>query len=491
MTAPSAAAGLWAQAFLHNAHGIAVADAETATLLAVNEAYAHLVGSTPEELQGQSFLRVYPPTEHAQLLAAATSADLTGASALQTCRLHRDGSLIPVSLKLVSLRDENGRVTHRVSTVTDLRPQLRAEGQLLHAEIRRSTAERFQQMADFAPIGILIMDGDGACEYANPHWQQITQLSMDLAREDGWWNAVHPDDRERVNEAWERLMRGEALSLEFRYQRPGGEARWVQSRAAALRDDGGEVVGFIAVDVDVTQQVQQRTAIDGYHARVRALAHRLEHLREEERSELAGKLHGTLRQEMTTLTVEIDALRSQNPDAQIPTAALDQLCERADRCLQQLRHIAFELQPPGIEDLGLAAAMKRFAEECSAQSGLQIDVSTGGTPVELGRRRSLVLYRTYQEALSNVIRHARARKVDVQVWVQEGAVRLRITDDGVGMGDKDRSKPGCFGLLATSERLNQLGGTLRVLGVAGRGTTLDASLPYSAAGKRQRDSAKR
>ena len=67
MTPPNSAAGLWAQAFLHNAHGIAVSDAQSATLLAVNEAYANLVGSTPEELKGQPFLRVYPPTEHAQL----------------------------------------------------------------------------------------------------------------------------------------------------------------------------------------------------------------------------------------------------------------------------------------------------------------------------------------------------------------------------------------------------------------------------------------
>jgi signal transduction histidine kinase len=67
---------------------------------------------------------------------------------------------------------------------------------------------------------------------------------------------------------------------------------------------------------------------------------------------------------------------------------------------------------------------------------------------------------------------------------------LRISDDGIGLGDKDRSKPGCFGLLATSERLAELGGTLRVLGVAGGGTTLDASIPYQP-GKRQRDGTKR
>ena len=141
MTERSLEAELWAQAFLHNALGIAVADAQTRVLLTVNEAYAQLAGSTPEELRGQSFLAIYPATEHEPMLAAGEAADLTGSATLQTCRLHRDGSLIPVSVRIVALRDASGRVTHRVATVTDLRPQLRAEGEMLHAEVRRSTAE--------------------------------------------------------------------------------------------------------------------------------------------------------------------------------------------------------------------------------------------------------------------------------------------------------------------------------------------------------------
>ena len=490
MTTAHDETGLWVQGFLHNAHGIAVADAQTATLLAVNDAYAQLFGSTAEELRGQPFLRVYPATEHEHLLAAADAADLTGSASVQTCRLHRDGSLIPVGIRVVSLRDADGRVTHRIATITDVRPQLRAEGQMLHAEIRRTSHERFRQMAEAAPIGILLMDTEGACEYANPHWLQITQLSSEQARGDGWWSAVHPDDRERVSEAWERLERGAPLSVEFRYQRQGGEMRWVQSRAAALRDDGSETLGYIAIDVDVTQQLQQRAAIDGFHGRVRALAHRLEHLREQERAELARKLHGSLRQEMTSLKAEIGVLQQHAPDTEPGSQSVARLSELAERCLQQLRHIAFELQPPGVDDLGLVAAMKRLGEECAAQSSLQVEVDTSRTPVDLGRRRALALYRTLQEALTNVMRHARARKVDVQVWVQDGAVRLRVSDDGVGMGDKDRSKPGCFGLLAMSERLAEFGGTLRVLSVPGSGTTLDVSLP-SVSGKRQRDLARR
>ncbi len=483
MSTASSAAGLWTQAFLHNPHGIAVSDAQDATLMAVNQAYADLIGSSPEELQGQSLMHGYPASEHASLTAALQAADRTGSAQLQTCCVDRAGQLIPVAVRIAALRDAGGQLTHHVATLTDLRPQLRTEGQRLHAEVRRTTDERFRQMADCAPVGILLMDADGACDYANPHWLHVAQVTAEQAREDGWWDAIYPDDRDRVSEAWEGLMGGAPLSLEFRYQHGGGEVRWVQSRAAALRDELGEVAGYIAVDVDVTEQLRQRAVIDRFNARVRALANRLENLREEERSQLALKLHGTLRQELTTLRSELATLGK--PAA---TSSVDQVTELADRCLEHLRHIAFELQPPGIEDLGLAAALRRVAEECAAQSGLHIEVVTAEAPKTLAQRRALALYRTFQEGLANVMRHARARKVDAQVWVHDGLVRLRITDDGVGMGDQDRAKPGCFGLLAASERLAQLGGTLRVLGVPGRGTTLDASLPLQ--GKRQRDPGK-
>jgi two-component system, NarL family, sensor histidine kinase UhpB len=250
------------------------------------------------------------------------------------------------------------------------------------------------------------------------------------------------------------------------------------------------VAGFMCVDVDVTEQLKQRAAVDGFHGRIRALASRLEHLREDERATLARRLHGSLREDLTTLKGEIETRHTRAAAGADAPLELGTLAGLADRCLEHLRHITFELQPPGVEDLGLGEALQRFADECAAQSGLSIRLSSAGAVADLGRRRSLVLYRAFQEALSNVMRHAGARQVEVHLWVQDGAAHLRISDDGVGIGDRDRAKSGCFGLLSTSERLTQLGGTLRVFGVAGRGTTLDASVPLKA-GKARRDSVAR
>jgi len=481
---------LWAQAALLGSQGIAIIDPATATLRAVNAAYAQLVGRTPGQLEGRPSNGVYPASEHVQLLIAEHSADLNGAASLRTRQCHRDGLLIPVEVTLVSVRDGNGPVSYRIQTVTDLRARLGPGDALRFDEAQHGAAGRFRQLADSAPVAILLMDADGGVSYANPCWLALADLTAEQARGDGWWEAIYPDDRERVSDAWESLRRGAPLDLEFRYRRAGGELRSVQSRAAALRDDGGKLAGFMCIDVDVTEQLQRRAALDGFHGRIRALAQRLEQLREDERAGVARRLHGALRQDLTTLKGEIEALSARAASGAVPEPAFAGLAELARACLEELRRITFELQPPGVEELGLADALQRFANECAAQSGLTIELTDAGDLPDLGPRLSLALYRTFQEALANVVRHARARQVEAHVWMQDGSAHLRVSDDGVGIGDRDRGKAGCFGLLSAAERLTQLGGALRVFGVPGRGTTLDASVPFGP-GRERRASAAR
>jgi len=168
--AVASAQDLQSEAFSHNAHGMAIIDPVSSTLRAVNAAYAQLIGRTPEQLQGAPALSVYPATEHVQLSVAEHTADRSGQATLETCQLHRDGTVIPVELSLVSVREPGGAVRYRIETVTDLRARLRAEGELRFGEAQHTAAARFRQLADSAPVGILLMDAEGGLSYANPSW---------------------------------------------------------------------------------------------------------------------------------------------------------------------------------------------------------------------------------------------------------------------------------------------------------------------------------
>ena len=477
---------LWSDAFVHNIHGLAISDSATLRYLAVNPAYGRLLGFSAAELVGTTVQERYPPAEHARVRDAATRADTLGAASIETLQHHRDGTPIPVLLDLVSRCDEHGQVRYRFSTITDLRERRRTEAELRRHEAQHLIDQRFRLLAESAPIGILLTDAAGIISYANPAWFAMTGRGPAQALGQAAIDMVHPEDRERVHGAWRTAAGRDSLDLEFRYLRPDGEARWVQSHASALRDAGtGAVLGFVRASLDVTESLRARAARERTHGQVRALARRLEQLRAVERAELADTLKKEFYESLAALRDGLVALRAEaavpapTSAAALHAAALARLLGQAEAAQEQLRRVVFDLRPPGIEDLGFTAALERYAGELGAQWGLRIELDLPAGPLPVPAHVLALLYDVAREALGNVARHARATRASVGVAIGEGAVRLRVSDDGCGIGEHDRHKPGCFGLLRAAERLAGLDGALRTLGVAGSGTLLQASVPLA------------
>ena len=475
---------LWSNAFVHNIHGLAVSDATTLRYLAVNPAYGRLLGYAGGELVGRSVLDCYPESEHGTIRALSAQADALGASSGETLQRHRDGTLVPVLLDLVSLRDADGRVQYRISTLSDLRERKRAEAELRRRESQQLVDQRFRLLAESAPIGILLVDAAGAVTYANPAWLAMTGRAADEVLARDVLDIIAPDDRERVRRAWQEAATRDSTDLEFRYLRPDGVVRWVRSHASALRDaPSGALLGFVRTSVDITDSLAERAARERTHAQVRALAHRLEQLRALERAELADTLKKELYESLATLKDGLAALRAgtvaaagADADPAHP-AAVARLLGQAEAAQERLRRVVFDLRPPGIDELGFAPAIERYAAELGAQWSLRIDLDLPARPPAASVYVLSVVYDVAREALGNVARHARARRASLGVAVDAGNVVLRVSDDGCGIGEGDRHKPGCFGLLRAAERLAGLGGALRVLGVPGSGTVLQASVP--------------
>ena len=341
--------------------------------------------------------------------------------------------------------------------------------------------------AESSPIGIVLVDPEGAITYANPAWLATTAITVDQALHSDWFELIHPDDHERVIAAWQKTLKGAAFDQEFRYRRPSGEARWVQAYATVLKDAAGNTIGHASTSLDVTDRLLERAASDRFHRQFRSLAQRLDHLRDLERSELAYSLSRDLIDDLRALKTGLATLSDSSGVGELAQGTLRQFGGLADAALERLRHIIFDLVPPGIEELGFAGALERYTSEHAARSGLQITLSVPEAPPQVPLPIAAVLYSAAQEALSNTIRHAHATRIDLSVTVNSGTVRLRVVDDGIGIGEKDRNKPDCFGLLATSERLAQIGGSLRTLSAVNQGTTFEASAPIERR-RRQRGS---
>jgi PAS domain S-box-containing protein len=358
-------------------------------------------------------------------------------------------------------------VDYRIATVTDQSDRERTLAKLRHQDAQRLVDQRFRLLAESAPVGIMLSNADGAITYVNPAWLAITAITLGEALNMDWFELVHPDDRERVNSAWQKTLKGAEFDLEFRYRRPSGEVRWVRAHATELKDETGSTLGFIRTALDITDRLLERAAADRFHSQVRLMSERWQQLREVERKETAASLRAGVYEGLTQLKSELEALA-----ATIGTG----LVAQAESVLNKLRQSLFELTPPGIAELGFAGALERYISEQASRSGVEITLSLPEQVPEVPQEVLVVIYAVAQEAIANALKHASATSVEVSFEINSDTARLRVSDNGIGIDEKDRNKVGCFGLLAASERLAHIGGTLRTLGIAGRGTRLEASV---------------
>jgi PAS domain S-box-containing protein len=210
--------------------------------------------------------------------------------------------------------------------------------------------------------------------------------------------------------------------------------------------------------------------------RVRLMSHRLLTAQEEERRRLAVELHDELGQVLTAVKINLASLARQSGAAPTPAHLRDAI-DSVDHAMQRVRNLALDLRPSVLDDLGLPAALRwfvdRFARDARVEAHLSIDAVPRFAP-EL----ETACFRVAQEALTNVARHARARRVWLDLHVLAGALELSVRDDGIGFDTgaaRERAVGGTsMGLLGMQERVSLVGGEFEVQSVQGGGTEVRA-----------------
>ena len=198
---------------------------------------------------------------------------------------------------------------------------------------------------------------------------------------------------------------------------------------------------------------------------------------ESERRRLAHELHDVVGQALTVVRLNLEAAAKEDHGV---AARLAECLAVIDRTLEQVRAFARELGPSMLDDHGLAAAIHALAARSSRDAQFTVSLEMDQIP-RLDPALESSAYRVIQEALTNVVRHARASTVAIRLRLVEGALELMVRDDGAGFSVKDalaRARAGeSLGLLGMYERARLLGGALEVLSAAGHGTRVRASFP--------------
>jgi len=207
----------------------------------------------------------------------------------------------------------------------------------------------------------------------------------------------------------------------------------------------------------------------------RALAGWIEAAREDERTRIAREVHDQLGQALTALKLDVGWLQRRVTDPPL-AGKLDDMARQADDILRAVRRIAADLRPGLLDDVGLRAAIEWQAEDFARRTGTPCAVRSELGDVQLERGLATNVFRIFQEALTNVARHAGAHRVEVSLGLDRGQLRLEISDDGVGLPEVG-PRGTTLGILGMRERAWRVGGECTIQRREPRGTTVAVVAP--------------
>jgi len=464
---------------------ILLIDAATLALVDLNASARANLGYDTAALAGMRATDIAPGLDDGELktllasLGEDSGADMGEQRCLRTELRRADGSTYPA--KLTFLRTQRDGRALLLAVGDDLSPEQAASNALAHA-LAMSEA-RFNAIVNHTP-GLVYQftlgaDGRHAFPYLSEGCApllgvQPAQLQLDP---DLFLRLVLPEDRKGYLEAmavskislsawnWEGRIWIDAWK----------DVKWINLRATPHAAAAG-AVQWDGIMTNITDSKTEQQDVLRSRARLAELTDHIEQVKEQERARIAREIHDDLGGNLTAIKMALSMLSARLPQEQphlVEKAAyLDDL---VDRTIEAVHRISLDLRPSTL-DLGIVAALEWQAREFEKGSGIACIFRSAEREIELDPDHAAALFRIFQEALTNVAKHAGATRVTVTLRRQRQHLTLAICDNGRGIAPADRLKPHSFGLRGMSERARALGGTLTLSAAPGGGTMVSIKI---------------
>jgi len=357
-----------------------------------------------------------------------------------------------------------------------------------------------QVILDNASVGIALMI-ERKVAWINHRLYELLQYPLEEVQDD--IRVLYPslEEYDRIGHAaYPVLERGSVYRNELQMVRRDGVLIWIRMHGKAI-DPGNLKLGNIWTFEDINErkqaefelvrlkehlqeQVTLRTAelLDS-HERLKELSSHLTTVRESERLTVAREIHDVLGAALTAINFDIAWLGRHYGNTN-PTVdkRLAQMEETVQQAVAAIRRIVAELRPCLLDELGLAATMQWYLEQLKERIGMAIDLSIDASVHEncpLVRDYAVNIYRIFQEAITNVVRHAAASEVTVQLRCTGFALRLQITDNGRGIDQESLQNRQSFGIAGMRERARIMVACLQISPLSGGGTSVELSVPLT------------
>ena len=442
--------------------------------LRTNRRFADLFHINNESVLGLTDFDHFP-TSVANAVRASDQQVLSANMALEFDEVvpHDDGPHTYISLKF-PLRDNAGQPYAICGIATDITERKRAEQESM------ALFHRYQTLMKTSLDGIHIMDIDGNVLEANDsfcHMLGYTQEEMARLNASDWDAKL---TKEELREDFRKVI-GKSALVRTLHRRKDGVLLDVEISATNIMLDGRYCI--FASSRDVTERNRIQHDLLQTSRQLRELVAKFESSQEAERKSIAREVHDELGQTLSTLRLDISMIRTRfgknNPELM---ALAENMTELVDHAIHGVRNVSENLRP-AVMGMGIYAAIDWLCSNFAARTGIPCVLGSPDPCVDMEETRAVVIFRIVQESLTNVMRHAHARNVNIVISRNDEYLCVEVKDDGRGFDMNNSKQQASFGLLGMRERARAWGGHLDIASTQDKGTVISFCIPIIGTGE--------
>jgi PAS domain S-box-containing protein len=446
----------------------------------LNSVGSTLTGWSPEEARNQPLRNIFKIINEQTGLSAdddmrrVLEEGKTLAVSNNVALVARDGHQIPVEHSAAPILAGGGKVIGVVLVFRDVAERRRA---------REATAEQ-AALLELTQDAVFVIEMDGTICFWSRGAEAMLGYSQSQATGQMSHDLLHTEFLQPLDEINAELMRAGHWEGDLIKTAADGRRIVVSCRWALQPGKRGRMPRVLEINSDITERKRGEGTLLLQREQLRALAERLQCVREEDRKRVARDLHDQIGQILTAIKMDMTWMARHLPESEGEVLArMTESIQLINDGVKSVRAICSGLRPGVLDDLGLAAAVEWQASEFASRNGVQCEVSVPPVDLHLDGDRATAAFRIFQECLTNVVRHAQAKTVRVSLCQEVESILLIVQDDGVGFRESDLSNSlGSLGLLGMRERAQFCGGEVKISSSPGNGTTVTVRVPVDTPG---------
>ena len=453
-------------------------DCDNKQIIHANESAQKNLQYDLDELQAKTQFDISPllAADILDGLLANLSNDTQQMMTVETMNLRRDGSTYPIAFRLFR---SPGPARAYIAIGYDLSQQKNNAAALQLSE------SRFQNMVANIPGLVFqlvrLADNTLSFSYVSDRCAALLDITSQALMDNPvlFVELIVPEDRA---DYWLSMQQSASSLQTWNWKgqlwiAAWQDIKWVAIRATPTLQKDGSIL-WNGMITNVTQTKHEEIEVKQTHAQMAELSSHTEKIKEQERTRIAREVHDELGGNLTAIKMAVTLVQRRLSTEDSCLEKINYIDMLADRTIESVRRIASDLRP-SILDLGIVAAIEWQAREFERQMGVPCEFISSDDDIELNPDQATALFRVFQEALTNISKHAKASLVHVHLKKQDSTITLAIEDNGNGMEQSDRLKLKSFCIRGMMERVNSLGGQLSIKSSVDTGTTVFIEIPLT------------